>query len=82
MKILATHPYTHRCDATSKVGTKTAALKANYHLLASFGQDRRPTFLALKQVEKYLSSVLYPKENCDTFNDLRCILYTKKNETL
>ena len=37
---------------TVKLGKKhSAALKANYHLLASFGQNRRPNFLALKQDE-------------------------------
>ena len=38
-------------DATTKVEKKAAALKATYHLLASFGQIRRPNFLALKQAE-------------------------------
>ena len=36
-------------DATTKVEKKAAALKATYHLLASFGQIRRPNFLALRQ---------------------------------
>ena len=36
---------------TSKVGTKAAALEAKCHLLASFEQNRRPNFLALKQAE-------------------------------
>ena len=36
-------------DATSKVEKKAAPLKATYHLLASFGQIRRPNFLALRQ---------------------------------
>ena len=31
-------------DETSKFGTKTAAVKANYHLLASFGLNRRSNF--------------------------------------
>ena len=31
-------------DATSKAGTKAAAIKANYHSLASFGINRRPNF--------------------------------------
>ena len=38
-------------DATSKVGTKVAAVKCNFHLLASFWQNKRPNFLALKQAE-------------------------------
>ena len=39
-------------------------------------------FLALKQPEKHLCSVLYPKEIGDTFDDLQYILYTKRNKTL
>ena len=70
------------CDSASKVGAKAAALKANYDLLVSFEQDREPRFLAFKKVEKCLCSVLYPKENCDIFDDLRYIIYTKKNKTL
>ena len=58
------------CDATSKVETKSAALKATIHLLASFGKNREPIFLALEQAEKYLFSVLYSKRNCNNFNNL------------
>ena len=36
---------------TSKIGIKAVALKGNYHLLASFGQNRRPNFFAVKQAE-------------------------------
>ena len=37
---------------TVNLGQKQAvALKVNYHLLASFGQNRRPNFLARKQDE-------------------------------
>ena len=70
------------CDATSKVGTKAAALKANLHLPAVLEQIRRPNFLVPKEAERYHSSVLYSKENCNTFDDLRYILYTKMNKTL
>ena len=70
------------CDATSKVGTKAAALKANLHFWAVFEQIKRPNFLAPKEAERYHSSVLYSKENCNTFDDLQCILYTKMNKTL
>ena len=79
--ILKTHVL-KRCDATSNVLTKAAVPTASCHLLASFGQNRESNFLALKQAEKYLCSVLYPKTNCDTFRDLRHILYTKRNKTL
>ena len=33
-------------------------------------QNRRPNFIALNQAEKYLCPVLYPKENCNTFDNL------------
>ena len=75
-KILKIHVLTGS-DATSNAGTK-----AYCPLWASFGQNRRPSFLALKQAEKYLCSVLYPKENWYTFNYSRHIFYTKKNKTL
>ena len=38
------------CDATSKVGRKAAAVKANNHLLTSFRENRTLNFLAPKQV--------------------------------
>ena len=59
--------------------TKAAALKHNYYLLASFGQNRSPALLVLKQAAKYICSVIYPQENCDTFDVLWYILYKKKN---
>ena len=62
-------------DTTSRTGTKAAPLKASYHLLASFGQNRRPIFLSLKQTEKHLCSVLYLTENCNAFDDLRYTVY-------
>ena len=65
-----------------KLGQKAVAVKAIYYLLASFRQNRRPNFLAFKRTEKYLCSVLYPKENCNTFNNLRYIPYPKKNKKL
>ena len=80
-RILRSHVL-KRCDAISKVWTKAAVLKASCHLLASFGQNREPHFLALEKAGKYLCSVLYPKANCDTFGDLWYNLYTKKNKTL
>ena len=45
--ILKIHGLTE-CYAASKIETKVAALKANYHLLASFWKNRRPIFLQFK----------------------------------
>ena len=67
-------------DATSKAGTKAAALKANYHLLASLGQNRRPIFNTLTNWKIPLCCS-YSKENCNAFDYLRYIFYTKKNKT-
>ena len=68
--------------ATSQVGTNAAVLNVYYYLIASFKQNRSTNLLVLKQPEKHLCSVLYPKEIGDTFDDLRYILYTKRNKTL
>ena len=70
------------CDSTSKIGTKAAALKANYHLINNFRKNREPDIVSLKQVEKYLFSVLYLKEKCDTFDDLGYIFHTKKKNPI
>ena len=61
--------------------------KVSYQCLAGItwqnvSQNRELKFQTLKQAEKYLFSVLYPKESCDTFGELWYILYTKKNKTL
>ena len=34
------------------------------------------------EAEKYLINVLYPNENCTTFDDLRYVLYTGKNKSI
>ena len=51
-----------RSEATRKTGTKAAALKANYHLLVSLGQSRRPIFLALKQRKNTFDLFLIQKK--------------------
>ena len=48
-------------DVTSKIGTKTSALKNNPDQLANFGEDEL-THLSVLEAEKYLINVLYPKE--------------------
>ena len=39
--------YSHDMMQTAKLGKKAVALKANYHLLASFRENRRPNVLTL-----------------------------------
>ena len=66
------------CDVTSKIGTKQAALKCHVCQLVNFGSTDLPDPSILRLAEGYLCSVLSPKDNCKTFDDLRYILYTKK----
>ena len=58
-------------NITSKIGTKTTALKNNPDELINFGE-----------AEKYLINVLYLKENCTTFDKLCYVLYTGKNKSI
>ena len=69
------------CDVTSKLGTKGNALKANLHLLIDFGTENHPDSLSLLHSERYLCSVLYPKDPT-SFDDMRYFLYTKKKKPL
>ena len=66
------------CDVTSRIGTKQAALKCHVSQLVEFGSTDLPDPSTFRLAEGYLCSVLCPKDNCKTFDDLRYILYTKK----
>ena len=68
-----------RCDATSKVGTKAAALKAYCYLWISFRQNRKSSFLALKNLKN--TFVLFFTQKKIAIN-LRYFLHTKKNKML
>ena len=70
------------CDVTSKLGTKPAALEGNFHQSVNFGTSAVPDSSSFLQAEKYLCSVLYPHENCSTFDTLRYSLYKKKNKPI
>ena len=69
------------CDVTSRIGTKQAALKYHVSHLVEFGSTDLPDPSTFRLAEGYLCSVLCPKDNCKTFDDLRYILYTKKENT-
>ena len=58
---------------------KQVALKCQFSQLVDFGSTDLPDPSTFRLAEGYLCSVLSPKNNCETFDDLRCILYTKKN---
>ena len=70
------------CDVTSKLGTKGNALKANLYLFVDFGTDNHLDSLSLLHSERYLYSVLYPKDPPNSFDDMRYFLYTKKKKPL
>ena len=64
--ILPTHMLTG-CNVTSKIGTKSSAMKNNP---ASFLEDfgiGEPSDAALKSVEHYLVNIIQPSLNCRTF---------------
>ena len=68
------------CGMTSKVGTKAAALKASAErFLQDFGEYDVTIF---HNAEKYLVNVIYSRQKCETFDDLRYHQYTMKNTTL
>ena len=73
------------CDVTSKVGTKTAALKYNPEIyLAQFGESPELNTENIRLAEEYLVKVWdsrgKPKEQ--TFNDLRLRKYLHKNTSI
>ena len=68
-------------DVASKVGTKTAALKAKPEcFLQQFTEDKLSSDFA--PAEKYLIKVVQPKSSCLTFDELWYSVYTSKNKTL
>jgi hypothetical protein len=70
------------CDVTSKIDTKQAALKCHVSQLVDFESTDLPDPSTFRLAEGYLCSVLSPKDNCKTFDELRYILYTKKKKTI
>ena len=66
------------CDVTSKVGTKSAALKANPEMyLLQFGEGDRSR-ASYDNAEKYLIKVIQPNSKCSSFDELRYNLYLNK----
>ena len=60
------------CDTTSKMGTKTAALKCDPLIhLAEFGKSEKANPLILASAEEYLVRVLKRATTCKTFTELR-----------
>ena len=79
--ILKTHVFT-RCDVTSKIGTKSSAMKSNpERFLQAFGVGE-PSDIAFKSAERYLVNVIQPRSNCMTFDELRYEMYCTQNKGL
>ena len=75
--ILKTHVFTG-CDVTSKIGTKSSAMKINpERFFQAFGVGE-PSDIAFKSAERYLVNVIQPSSNCMTFDELRYVSYTKQ----
>ena len=72
--ILKTHVLTE-CDVTSRIGTKSSAMKNNpERFLEDFGIGE-PSDAAFKSAEHFLVNVIQPSSNCRTFDELRCEMY-------
>ena len=67
------------CDVTSKIGTKSAALKSEPHVyLKNFGENE--LLESFTDAELYHLKVLQSKSTSATFAELRYELYRKKKK--
>ena len=79
--ILKTHVLSG-CDVTSRIGTKSSAMKINpERFLQAFGVGE-PSDIAFKSAERYLVNVIQPSSNCMTFDELRYEMYRTHNKGL
>ena len=63
------------CDVTSKIGTKSSAMKNNpERFLEDFGIGE-PSDAAFKSAEHYLVNLIQPSSNCRTLDELRYEMY-------
>ena len=71
------------CDVTSKIGTKTAAIKASMEsYLHTFGEENNPSAEAFLKAEEYLIRVLDKNSPAKLFDELRYLWYKNKNQSL
>ena len=70
------------CDVTSKIETKSAALKSNLHMYLKFFGENKLLELSFVDSKMYLIKVLQSNSTITTFNESRYELYRKKNKTL
>ena len=67
------------CDVTSKIGTKSAALKSEPHVyLKNFGENE--LLESFTDAELYHIKVLHSNSTSATFDELRYELYRKKKK--
>ena len=67
------------CDVTSKIGTKSAALKSEPHVyLKNFGENE--LLESFTDAELYHIKVLQSNSTSATFDELRYELYSKKKK--
>ena len=79
--ILKAHVVTG-CDVTSKIDTKSSALKKNpERFLHDFGIGE-PSDAAFGHAEQYLVNVLQENSQCKTFDELRYKMYRTQNKGL
>ena len=79
--ILKAHVVTG-CDVTSKIGTKSSALKKNpERFLHDFGIGE-PSDAVFGHAEQYLVNVLQVNSQCKTFDELRYKMYRTQNKRL
>ena len=67
------------CDVTSKIGTKTAAIKVNPEsYLHNFGEENNPSTKSILKAEAYLVCVPDKNSPAKSFDELRYLRYNTK----
>ena len=71
------------CDVTSKIGTKTAAIKASPEsYLHNFGEENNPSAEAFPEAEEYLVRVLDKNSPAKSFDELRYLYLQKQKQVI
>ena len=70
------------CDVTSKIGTKSSAMKINPERFLQAFSVGEPFDIAFKSAERYLVNLIQPSLNCMIFDELRYEMYRTQNKGL
>ena len=70
------------CHGTSKIGTKSSAIKNNPERFLEDFRIGEPFNTAFKSVEHYLVNVIQPSSNIRTFDELRYEMYRTQEKRL